>query len=357
MARIDQVIPSLASRDAIGVHTLALSEGLRARGIDSTIYYGNATPDVAALGQPITDLARAGKRHLLYQSSIGSPVFDHFAARPEPKLVNYHNITPARLLAPWEPAVGFEVSLGRTQLARLADVSGLAVADSYYNEGELHDLGFRTTAVVSLLIDMKANGVLPDPAMSEALRARKAKGGIDLLFVGKVSPHKAPHDLVKALSLYRRLYDPMARLNLVGSPLGSRYLPSLQGFIDELGLSDAVFIVGSLSQEELESYWRNADVFVCASDHEGFCVPLVEAMGHGIPVVANAVAAIPETVGEAGVLVRNKTPLSLAASIHRVVTDKTLRSRLIAAGHARAGSFDHVSSREKFVDLLVDAIN
>ncbi len=102
--RVDQVIPSLASRDAIGAHTLALTDALRAAGIDSEIYYGNCTPDVADRGQPVVDLGRTGRdRWLLYQSSIGSPVYDILATRPEPKLVNYHNITPAELLAPWVP--------------------------------------------------------------------------------------------------------------------------------------------------------------------------------------------------------------------------------------------------------------
>lgn len=357
MARIDQVIPSLASRDAIGLHTLALSDALRTYGIDSTIYFGSASADVAHLGRPITELGRATRRHLLYQASIGSPVYDHFAARPEPKLVNYHNITPEPLLAPWEPAVGFEVSLGRTQLARLARVSGLAVAVSAYNEAELKALGYRHTAVVPLLIDMAAGGVEPDPATNATLERLKERGGADLLFVGKISPHKAPHDLVKALSVYRRLYDPLARLHLVGSPLGTRYLPALRSFIGELGLDDAVSIVGSLTQGALESYWRAADLFVCASDHEGFCVPIVEAMAHGVPVVANAVAAIPETVGDAGLLVEPKTPLALASSIARVLGDTQLRLRLIQAGRLRHVAFDYRTASARFINLLTHELD
>ena len=136
--RVDQVIPSLASRDAIGVHTLNLRDGLRAAGIDSDIFYGSHTQDVQAEGKPVIELGRAGRdRWLLYQASIGSPVYDILAARPEPKLVNYHNITPADLLRDWEPAVAYEVALGRTQLARLAPQSRFAVADSAFNESEL----------------------------------------------------------------------------------------------------------------------------------------------------------------------------------------------------------------------------
>jgi L-malate glycosyltransferase len=355
--RVDQVIPSLASRDAIGVHTLTLTNALRAVGIDSDIFYGNATPDVAELGRPVVELGRATRdRWLLYQSSIGSPVFDILAARTEPKLVNYHNITPAPLLAPWEPNVGYEVALGRTQLARLAAESRLAVADSTFNETELRDAGYTNTAVVPLLIDMTATGADPDPELAGQLAAAKERGGADLLFVGKISPHKAPHDLVKMLAVYRRLYDPSARLWLVGSPLGDKYGPALAGFVHDLGLDDAVTVTGSVTAADLEAYYQAADAFVCASDHEGFCVPLVEAMGHRVPVVANGVAAIPETVGRAGIVLPDKNPLRFAAAVHRVVTDDELRGRIAAAAADRVAAFSVTRSTDRFVELVRDAV-
>ena len=174
--RVDQVIPSLASRDAIGVHTLNLRDGLRAAGIESDVYYGSHTPDVAREGRPVTELGRAGRdRWLLYQASIGSPVYDILAARSEPKLVNYHNITPASLLRDWEPDVAYEAALGRTQLARLAPESRFAVADSAFNETELHALGYEGTAVVPLLIDMHAKSDAPDPQLAHSLARRKER--------------------------------------------------------------------------------------------------------------------------------------------------------------------------------------
>ncbi len=355
--RVDQVIPSLASRDAIGVHTLALSEGLRAAGIESDVFYGTCTPDVADLGRPVAQLGRSARgRWLLYQSSIGSPVFDVLAARDEPKLVNYHNITPAALLEAWEPAVAYEVALGRVQLARLAAETRFAVADSAFNEGELHQVGYADTAVVPLLIDMSSAGADPDPAVLERLARAKAAGGADLLFVGKVSPHKAPHDLVKALAVYRRLFDPAARLHLVGSPLGQHYGPALDAFVAELGLTGAVTVTGSVSPAELEAYYRSAEVFVCASDHEGFCVPIVEAMGHGVPVVAYGVTAVPETVGDAGLVLDTKEPMRMAAAIARVTADPGLRSTLARAGAERAATFALERSRARFVELVAAAV-
>lgn len=356
--RVDQVIPSLASRDAIGVHTVNLRNGLRAAGIDSDIYYGSHTADVEAEGRPVIELGRTGRdRWLLYQASIGSPVYDILSARAEPKLVNYHNITPAALLRDWEPAVAYEVALGRTQLARLAPQSRFAVADSAFNESELHALGYDGTAVVPLLIDMHAKSDEPDPVLSDFLARRKARhGGGDLLYVGKISPHKAPHDLVKMLDVVRRGDDPAARLHLVGSALGETYEPALRSFIAELGLTDAVTLTGSVTGAELEAYYRAADVFVCASDHEGFCVPLAEAMGHGVPIVAYGVTAVPETVGGAGLLLPDKSPVPFAAAVGRVLGDPVLRHVLAAAGKERAAAFDLAASTERFVSLVGRAV-
>ncbi len=354
--RVDQVIPSLASRDAIGMHTVAIAQALRESGIESDIFYGECTRDLADQARPMSSLGRATKgRWLLYQASIGSPVFDIFASRAEPKLLNYHNITPAVLLDGWEPAVGHEVSLGRSQVTRVASECRLAIADSAFNEGELVDVGFARTAVASLLIDMTA-AAEPDPVTSQRLAQGKAEGGADFLFVGKVSPHKAQHDLVKMLALYRRVYDGRARLHLVGTPLGKTYAPALSAFIAELGLSDAVFVTGSVSPQQLESYYRGADVFVCASEHEGFCVPLVEAMGHGLPIVAYSATAVPETVSSAGLLLESKDPLLFAASVHRVVGDTRLRAQLVEAGARRAEAFSLPSSRRRFVELVSDAV-
>ncbi len=357
--RVDQVIPSLASRDAIGVHTLNLRDGLRAAGLDSDIYYGSFTPDVEHEGRPVTELGRTGKdRWLLYQSSIGSPVYDLVATRSEPKLVNYHNITPASLLRDWEPHVAYEAALGRTQLARLASQSRFAVADSAFNESELHALGYQGTAVVPLLIDMQTKSDAPDPELAARLAARKAEvGGADLLYVGKISPHKAPHDLVKMLDVLRRLYDPHARLHLVGSPLGETYGPALHAFVEELELTDAVLFPGSITAAELEAYFQAADVYVSASDHEGFCVPIAEAMGHGLPIVAYGVTAVPETVGGGGLLLDDKSPVPFAAAVARVISDQVLARHLSEAGQARAAEFDLAASRRRFVELVQGAID
>ncbi len=352
--RIDQVIPTLASRDAIGGHVLQLRDLLRSRGFASDIYYGNASADrvdegyhVARLG----DRSPAG-RVLLYQLSIGSGVGDIFRERHERKFVNYHNITPAGLLEAWIPAVGEEVRWGRAQLRELAAVTEFAVADSRYNERELHDAGYRSTTTVPLLIDLDGFAGAPDPALTRRLEAEREGGGTDLLFVGKVSPHKGQHDLVKALVVYRRLYDPLARLRLVGGAISEGYQEALVRFADELGVADAVEIAGSVTHEELIAYYASSDVFVCLSDHEGFCVPLLEAMYHRIPIVSHETTAVPETVGAAGLVLPGKEPGRVAAAVDRVVRDASLRDSLAREAASRVATFGLAPAREAFASAL-----
>ncbi len=355
--RIDQVIPSLASRDAIGGHVVQLRDLLRSRGFESDIFYGNATPDRLDYGFPVSRLGDRSTtdRVLLYQLSIGSGVADIFRDRGERKFVNYHNITPADLLEAWIPAVGEEVRWGRAQLRDLAPITEFAIADSMYNERELQAAGYRSTTTVPLLLDLDGFAGSPDPTLAARLAGQRAGGGSELLFVGKVSPHKGQHDLVKALAAYRRLYDPQARLRLVGGAISDEYRAAVERFADELGLIDAVEIAGSVTHEELIAYYAAADVFVCLSNHEGFCVPLLEAMYHRVPIVAYTNTAVPETVATAGLVLPDKQPARVAAAIHRVVTDQNLRAALARAASERVASFALPRVQEGFASALETA--
>jgi len=354
VTRIDQVIPTLASRDAIGGHVMQLRDLLRSRGYDSDIYYGNASPDRFDEGFPITRVGdpSATGRVLLYQLSIGSGAADIFRDRPERKFVNYHNITPAGLVEAWIPAVGEEVRWGRAQLRDLAKVTEFAIADSVFNEGELRDAGYPSTTTVPLLIDPQDFTGSPDPALAARLARQRAGGGADLLFVGKISPHKGQHDLVKALAAYRRLYDPNARLHIVGSAISEEYERAVVDFAEELGLGDAIDWAGSVTHEELIAYYGASDVFLCLSNHEGFCVPLLESMYHRLPIIGWQSTAVPETVAQAGLILPDKDPARVAAAIHRVVDDAVLRDALAEAAGERVDWFALPRVQDGFVAAL-----
>jgi L-malate glycosyltransferase len=352
--RIDQVTPDLVARDAVGAHILNVQRAILSRGIESEIFYEDAADDMLSLGRPIEEMFEAvPNRSLLFQAAIGSPGFDLIRQVNDPVMIHYHNMTPASLLESWEPNISAGVSLGRRQLAAFAPRCSLGLAVSHYNERELIDLGYSPTAVAPLLLDMSHDRTRVDHDLLKKLNSQKGPDAPSLLFVGKVSPHKAPHDLVAMLSALRELYYPHATLTLVGTPLGTTYLEALESYIAILGLEDAVIFAGGVSSEELEAYWQSADVFVCASEHEGFCAPLVEAMGHGVPVITFGSSAIPETVGTAGLVLNQKSPQFFAAAVHRVLRDDTLRSRLIDAGIQRSQFFDLEEAMQRFLDVLL----
>ncbi|MGH9207142.1 MAG: glycosyltransferase, partial [Acidimicrobiales bacterium] len=191
-----------------------------------------------------------------------------------------------------------------------------------------------------------------DRAKATQLAKEKESGGSDLLFVGRIVPNKAQHDLVRAFYMYRKLYDPSARLHLVGRSEWSTYDQAVNQLIHELDLEKAVRLPGQVSQGALAAYYEAADVFVSASDHEGFCVPLLEAMHHRVPVVAYGAAAIPETVGSAGVVIDSKSPLTMAAAIHRVAGDPNLSERLANAGDKRLSDFALHKTKARMTDAL-----
>ena len=342
MAAIHQLLPSFAPRDAIGAHALQVQRVLHGLGVDSGIYVGDAHREVRRAVRPYREVPdpRPGEpTWLLYQCSTGSPVADWLLSRPERKLSNYHNITPASFFEPWEPHVGAELLEARRQLDSLAPATELGIADSAYNEAELRAVGYRATAVVPILLDTATFDHEVDGAALDRLEAAGAAGGADWLFVGRVAPHKAQHDLIKAFAAHRRTYDPRARLHVVGGSSSHAYWTALERFVAALGLQDAVDLAGSVSPGELAARYRVADVFVCLSEHEGFCVPLLEAMHHEVPVVAYRAAAVPETVGGAGLLLDDKSPATVSAAVHRVLADAPLRASLVAAGTARVADF------------------
>jgi glycosyltransferase involved in cell wall biosynthesis len=357
---IHQFIPSLAARDAVGSHTLLVQELLHQLGYRSELYADEIKPDMRGLARPLHRFPRHREKEsfLLYQASIGSPLATFLSERPEPKLVNYHNFTPYRLVEGFDLPVAAATAAGRHQLRRLAPRSVAGIAVSRFNERDLVEMGFRRSFVAPPLVDLRAFDVEVDrEALDQLQEAKAVLGGADWLFVGRISPHKAQHDLVKALAAYRRAYDPCARLHLVGSPAPELYRDTVERLAVALGLGDAVDLAGSVSPGVLAAHYRNADVFVCASDHEGFNVPILEAMYHGVPVVAHGAAAVPETVGAAGlVLEGTKSPLRIAAAVHLVLSDAVLRSRVADAAARRLTELAPERSKARFTRVLEEAI-
>jgi L-malate glycosyltransferase len=349
---VHQFVPALLPRDATGSHTLALRDTLRRAGWDSDIYVEAAHDELkceATYFERYPERAKPGDI-LLYQLSTASPVADFLMGRPETLVVDYHSITPSTFFTGWEDHTGEKVALARHQAAELAPRATLGIADSSFNAAELRQLGCSNTAVVPILVESDApSGV--DRSEMARLTAEHGTSTV-LLFVGRLSPNKAQHHLVEALWLYRRWFDPDARLHLVGPSVTTAYVEAVFGLADELGLSTAVRHGEHLSDAELGAWYADADVFVCLSEHEGFCIPLLESMQAGLPIVAFAAGAVPETLGDAGLLLDTKRPSVVASAVDRVRRDTLLANRLIAAGHRRLEAFASSRTEERFVEVL-----
>jgi len=359
--RIDQVVPSLGGRDAVGGHVLYLRDLLRELGHPSDIWVRGVFPELRREARLLEDLPPAPRPGSvwLYHLAVGSPIAELLAARPEPLAVDYHNVTPAHLLGHWVPAWAVQSAVeGRRQVVDLAGRAQFAVADSSYNASELTAAGYEAVAVAPPLF--RSGAVPPDPATLERLRRSRVEGTVDWLFVGRLAPNKAQHDLVKAVAAADRWLGRRCRLRLVGTGLGDAYAAAVRQFAHRLGLADRVELVGSVDDSILAAYYAAADVFVSTSDHEGFGVPLVEAMAAGLPVVAFAAAAVAETVAGGGLLLDDKSPLTVAQAACRVVDDAAVRRRLVDAGRRRAAQFGFERLRRRWTEVvaeLVDAVD
>ena len=314
-----------------------MQRALRAAGVNSDIYAGETHRELRGAARNYKEWRGNSDAVLMYHAAIGCALGDWFVERPETLALDYHNITPPEYFEAWQPETGLLLAQGRAQLAKLAPRVQLGLADSAYNARELDALGCPTTSVVPIFIDLSQWGAV-DASARDHLKSTKR--GTDWLFVGRVAANKSHHDLICAFAMYRRVFDAYARLWIVGGVSSGEYWHALHRLADRLDVTDAVTFAGSVTQGELGAYFDAADVFVCVSEHEGFCVPLIESMWWQTPVIAYGSSAIPDTIGDGGLVLEHKQPASVAAAVARVVGDDALRNGLVERGLRRVEDFD-----------------
>lgn len=343
---IHQVVPVLHRSDAVGQHTAAVQDALAGRGMTSEVFVELEDPQTAARTRPFADypqVARPGDV-LVYQFATASAMVDAILARRETLIVNYHNVTPPESFAPWDNALARHQLWARRQLRELAGRAALGVAVSETNRADLVEAGFARTAVVPPVMRM-------DPAGGD-LRPGHHRGA-RWLAVGRLAPNKAVEDVIAALFAYRMVHDPEAVLLVIGRPAVPAYARALRRYAADLGVVDAVRFAGTVDADGLAAAYDHADVLLVLSDHEGFCLPLTEAMARRVPVVAYRQGAVPEVLGDAGVLLDVKDPLTVAAAVRRLAIDDAWRHERAMAGVARLEALDLGRSAERLVDLVV----
>jgi glycosyltransferase involved in cell wall biosynthesis len=329
---VHQVLATLGYGDAIGHEALGIQRVLRGAGYESEIFVETADDRLEDLTVDYRELPAASHPDniLIHHFSIGSRASRIAYALPDRMVLVYHNITPPEYFVDVHPLLVQQCFLGRRELGFYASRCDLALGDSEYNREELETAGFPRTGVLPVVPDFTHLAGSPNAMQAAAFD----DDWVNLLFVGRVIPNKRIEDLVRWFHAYKRWWNPRSRLLLVGSYGGfERYVAMLHELTATMGAAD-VHVLGHVSNEELVAYYELADVFVCASEHEGFCVPLVEAFHMGVPVVAYAAAAVPATMDGGGVLVTDKDPLHVAAVIHEVATDSELQDRILDAQDA-----------------------
>ena len=346
MSGVHQFVPMLHRGDAVGRHTLRLRDVLASRGIASQIYVERADPETESETRPYAAYAAYAEHGdvVVYQFATASALAPWLQGRPEPLVVNYHNVTPPQLYAAWDNAMARHQLLARTQLRQLAPRSTLGIAVSAFNEAELREAGYSRTAVVPPAAIV--------PTGTATTGAAPPRPGARWVSVGRLAPNKGIEFAVMALLVTREHHDPKATLTVVGRPVVPPYTAALRRFIDDMGLHEAVTFTGMVSDADLAATMARSDVLVITSQHEGFGVPVLEAMSVGLPVVASRAGALPEVVGDGGLLVDATDPWALAGAVDRVVAQRDLRESLAQAAVRRLADLDLTSAGERAVDLV-----
>jgi glycosyltransferase involved in cell wall biosynthesis len=337
--------------DAVGRHTLRLRDLLVARGVESRIYVELIDPDTETETRRYTDYAQDVRKGdvLVYQYATASGIAPWLAQRRETLVVNSHNVTPPEYYAAWDNPLARHQLQAQIQLRELAPRAALGIAVSAFNESELRAAGFARTAVVPPAAMLRADDVpAHGPTAPESARGIGARW----LMVGRMAPNKGIELAVMALLVARAHHDADATLELIGRTVVPSYTEALHRYIDELGLRGAVTFRGSVSDADLSVCMARADVLLLTSQHEGFGVPVLEAMSAGLPVVANRTGALPDVVGEGGILVDARNPYDVAGSIAGVLADAAGRAALVQAGVRQVAALDLDAAGDRTVDLI-----
>src|SRR5438552_13498380 len=335
---INQWVPAAHKGDAIGDSARRVRALLRMMGHESELYAMTIDDALRHDVRPFGDAAGRRGDVTIFHYALPSAMTGAFSSIDSRRVLQYHNVTPASYFAPYDPALFRLAAVGRREVATLAGRVDLALGDSEYNRRELEALGFARTGVFPIAVDTtRVTQAASRPALDEILD----DGLVNFLFVGRIAPNKKIEDHIRLAEVYKRYVDAYYRFIFVGRfDVVPRYYSMIRALMAEYRfLNDRFVFTGPISDEELAVYYRHAAVYVSLSEHEGFCVPLVEAMAADVPVLAYAAAAVPDTLGGAGVQFSPKNLEFAAELLGELTFNDTLRAGVIAGQRRRVADF------------------
>ena len=332
MPAVHQVLATLRYGDAISHQALGIRRVLRDAGYRSEIIAANAddrSQNAFVDYRAIADDIRADDL-VINHFSVGSDVTRMAFALPWRMILNYHNITPPEFFVGIHDELARLCYQGRRELRAHRTRVDFALGASAFNQAELDAMGFAPTAVLPVVPDFEHVSGSADPWIGKAFD----DDCTNVLFVGRIAPNKRQDNVIRHFAAYQRRFNPRSRLLLAGSAEGfDRYQMQLRALARRIGAHDVLFL-GQVTNEQLTALYDVADVFLSASEHEGFCVPLVEAFHAGVPVLALARAAVPATLDAGGVLYDTTDSDEVAALLQRLLTDEPWLGRVLAAQDA-----------------------
>lgn len=335
--KINQFHSGSAVGDAVTNQMLMIRDLLRKKGFASEIYAEFIPEPLRKTILPVRQYKGDRDAILFIHHSMGFDGFDRMISLPDKKAIIYHNITPERFFE--DEYTKQYVRKGLWQAAEYRKYVDYAIADSNYNRQELLRMGYPQVDVMPVHISVnRFDKVTAKRELLEAMAETQ-----NILFVGRVVENKRQEDILRAFAIYHQVFQPKSRLVLVGDTSGG-YGTHLQQLAETLGVRDALLLTGKVTEEELKAYYQSASLFLCMSEHEGFGVPLLEAMAMKVPVMAYRSSAIPETMSGAGILLLDKEPKYVAALMSAVLTDSHLTEKIVEKQLERIGKLCETST-------------
>jgi glycosyltransferase involved in cell wall biosynthesis len=349
--KVNQWVPTAHKGDAVGDSARRVRDLLRGMGHESEVYAlevdDELRHDIRSFSEPD---ARRGDV-TIFHFALPSPMSSAFASLPHGRVLQYHNVTPARFFASYDPALFRLASIARQELAELASTTDLALGDSAYNRQELDELGFPATAVMPIAVDTdRLTTAPPQPVLDEILD----DGLVNFLFVGRIAPNKRIEDHIKLAEQYKRYIDAYYRFIFVGRyDVVPRYYSAIRALMAEYKLLPERFVfTGPVPDAELAAYYRASSVYISLSEHEGFCVPLVEAMAMDVPVLAFSAAAVPDTLGGAGVQFAPKDLEYAAELLGMLAFEDNPREDVLAGQRQRLRAFGDAVIQQRLASVI-----
>ncbi len=336
--RVDQLLPAFHQGDAIGDEAVHMRDALRRQGFVSDIYCLDRDRELEEESRPFQDFPEPGPSDVtVLHFAVPSPLTQALCRMPSKKVLVYHNITPPEFFVDYSSEMARICLVGRRELSELAGATDLALADSEYNCRELRDLGFRRSEVFPLFVDFSRYEQPPSRFVHDLFK----DGRTNILFVGRIVPNKRVENLIKVVFYYKKYISPLVRLIVVGKTRSlPKYYQSLQRLADEFYLRpEEVHFSGHIPEEEMLALYKASDVFLSLSEHEGFCLPLIESMVFDLPIVALNSTAVPFTLDGAGVLVDRFQVDAVAELVGRVAGEAGLRNAVIDGQRRRLAAF------------------